>query len=49
MIFGRSQAQEKDTTSTNQDSTISIEQVEEKTGNKRFDVDYFKAYDGLSL
>ena len=49
MIFGRSPAKEKDTTSTNQDSTISIEQVEEKTGNKRFDVDYIKAYDGLSL
>jgi len=49
MIFGRSPAQEKDTTSTNQDSTISIEQVEEKTGNKRFDVDYIKAYDGDTI
>jgi len=49
MIFGRSPAQEKDTTSTDQDGAISIEQVEEKTGNKRFDIDYIKAYDGLSL
>ncbi|MFB7156196.1 MULTISPECIES: thermonuclease family protein [unclassified Lysinibacillus] len=49
MIFGRSPAQEKDTTSTNQDSTISIEQVEEKTGNKRFDVEYIKAYDGDTI
>lgn len=49
MIFGRSPTQEKDATSTNQHGTISIEQVEQKTGNKRFDVDYIKVYDGLSI
>jgi len=50
MIFGRSPAEEIDTTVTDQQGrSISIEQVEEKTGNKRFDVDYIKAYDGLSL
>lgn len=49
MIFGRSPAEEIDTTVTDQQGSISIEQVEGKTGNKRFDVDYIKAYDGLSL
>ncbi|MDM5231919.1 hypothetical protein [Lysinibacillus pakistanensis] len=49
MIFGRSPAEEKDATSTDQNGIISIEQVEEKTGNKRFTVDFIKAYDGLSL
>lgn len=49
MIFGRIPAQEKDITSTNQDRTIYMEQVDEKVENQRFDVDYIKAYDGLSL
>ncbi|WP_285395181.1 thermonuclease family protein [Lysinibacillus sp. fls2-241-R2A-57] len=50
MIFGRSPAEEKNaTTTTDQQGTISIEQVEEKTGNKRFDVDYIKAYDGDTI
>ena len=49
MIFGRSPAQEKDTTSTDQNGAISIEQVEEQTGNKRFDIEYIKAYDGDTI
>lgn len=49
MIFGRSSVEEKDATSTDQNSTISIEQVEEKTGNKRFTVDFIKAYDGDTI
>lgn len=49
MIFGRSPAEEKDATSTDQNGIISIEQVEEKTGNKRFTVDFIKAYDGDTI
>ncbi len=49
MIFGRSPAEEKDVTSTDQNGIISIEQVEEKTGNKRFTVDFIKAYDGDTI
>lgn len=49
MIFGRSLAEEKDVTSTDQNGIISIEQVEEKTGNKRFTVDFIKAYDGDTI
>lgn len=48
-LYMGSPAEEIDTTVTDQQGSISIEQVEEKTGNKRFDVDYIKAYDGLSL
>jgi len=49
MIFGRSPAEEKDATSTDQNGIISIEQVEEKTENKRFTVDFIKAYDGDTI
>lgn len=49
MIFGRSPAEDKDVTSTDQNGIISIEQVEEKTGNKRFTVDFIKAYDGDTI
>ena len=49
MIFGRSPAEEKDATTTDQNGIISIEQVEEKTGNKRFTVDFIKAYDGDTI
>lgn len=49
MIFGRSPAEQKDATSTDQNGIISIEQVEEKTGNKRFTVDFIKAYDGDTI
>lgn len=50
MIFGRSPAEDQDTKSvTDQQGTISIEQVEEKTGNKRFELDYIKAYDGDTI
>ena len=49
MIFGRSPAEEKDATTTDQNGIISIEQVEEKTENKRFTVDFIKAYDGDTI
>ncbi|MCM0626463.1 thermonuclease family protein [Lysinibacillus sp. OL1_EC] len=50
MIFGRSPAEDQDTKSvTDQQGTITIEQVEEKTGNKRFEIDYIKAYDGDTI
>ncbi|MEK5230878.1 thermonuclease family protein [Lysinibacillus sp. FSL K6-0232] len=49
MIFGKSPAEEDTKTATEQQGIISIEQVEEKTGNKRFDVAYIKAYDGDTL
>ena len=48
-LYMGSPAEEIDTTVTDQQGSISIEQVEGKTGKKRFDVDYIKAYDGLSL
>ncbi|MFJ7732040.1 thermonuclease family protein [Lysinibacillus sp. NPDC097231] len=49
MIFGRAPAEEKDAITTDQHGIISIEQIEEQTGNKRFDVDYIKAYDGDTI
>ncbi|WP_369435887.1 hypothetical protein [Lysinibacillus fusiformis] len=49
MIFGRTPAEDKDSTTSEQQGIISIEAVEEKTGNDRFNVEYIKAYDGLSL
>ena len=49
MIFGRAPADENPTTNTNQQGTISIAEVEEKTGNERFTVDFIKAYDGDTI
>ncbi|MBX8942825.1 MULTISPECIES: thermonuclease family protein [Lysinibacillus] len=50
MIFGRSPAEDQSTKSvTEQQGTITIEQVEGKTGNKRFEIDYIKAYDGDTI
>ena len=49
MIFGRAPAEEKDTKTTTDQGIISIEQVEEETGNKRFEIDYIKAYDGDTI
>ncbi|MGE7090163.1 thermonuclease family protein [Lysinibacillus sp. NPDC048646] len=46
MIFGRTPTEDKDTTTSEQQGIISIEAVEEKTGNDRFNVEYIKAYDG---
>lgn len=49
MIFGRAPAEEKDTKTAIDQGIISIEQVEEETGNKRFEIDYIKAYDGDTI
>lgn len=49
MIFGRTPAEEKEITTSDQQSIISIGDVEEKTGNERFPVDYIKAYDGDTI
>ncbi|KOS66747.1 hypothetical protein AEA09_18640 [Lysinibacillus contaminans] len=49
MIFGRTPTEENEITISNQQSIISIANVEERTGNERFPGDYRKAYDGLSL
>ncbi|MEA0561774.1 thermonuclease family protein [Lysinibacillus irui] len=49
MIFGRAPAEEKDTKTATDQGIISIEQVEEETGNKRFEIDYIKAYDGDTI
>lgn len=49
MIFGRAPADENATTSSNQQGAISIAEVEEKTGNERFAVDFIKAYDGDTI
>lgn len=49
MIFGRPPADEKETSTSDQQGIISITDVEEKTGNERFTVDYIKAYDGDTI
>ena len=49
MIFGRAPADENPTTNENQNGTISIAEVEEKTGNERFTVEFIKAYDGDTI
>lgn len=49
MIFGRAPAEENPTTNENQDGSISIAEVEEKTGNERFAIEYIKAYDGDTI
>ena len=49
MIFGRAPADENVTTSSNQQGIISIDEVEEKTGNERFTVEFIKAYDGDTI
>lgn len=49
MIFGRAPADENETTNSNQQGVISISEVEEKTGNERFTVEFIKAYDGDTI
>ncbi|WP_341301706.1 thermonuclease family protein [Lysinibacillus sp. FSL H8-0500] len=49
MIFGKTSTEEDAKTTTEQQGIIAIEQVEEETGNKRFEVAYIKAYDGDTL
>ncbi|MFJ7735893.1 thermonuclease family protein [Lysinibacillus sp. NPDC097287] len=49
MIFGRPPADDKETSTSDQQGIITITDVEKKTGNERFTVDYIKAYDGDTI
>lgn len=45
----QSKTSEQQSTTSEQQQMIAIEDVEERTGNKRFTVDYLKAYDGDTI
>lgn len=49
MIFGTPAEDNKDTSISEQQGIITIEDVEKKTGNERFTVEYIKAYDGDTI